>query len=158
MLAPSIEKRDSMCIDKKESWIDPIKAYLKNETFPEDRQQDEKIKKKLSLYYMEKDRLYKHCFLMPLLMCLNEEEFDYVLRELHEGICESHIAEISLALKALRNGYFQPMMKANGLDLVKNVTSIRNMLTYQGNPLPNNYHSLLHGHQINGESTSLAHF
>ena len=43
---------------------------------------------------------------MSLLMFLNEEELDYVLRELYEGICGSHVAGMSLALKALWNGYF----------------------------------------------------
>ena len=56
---------------------------------------------------------------MPLLMFLNEEESNYVLRELHEGICRSHMVDTSLALKALRNGYFWPTMKADILNLVK---------------------------------------
>ena len=30
MLMPSIEKNEFICIEDKESWIDPIKAYLKN--------------------------------------------------------------------------------------------------------------------------------
>ena len=40
---------------------------------------------------------------MSLLMCLNEEELDYMLRELHEGIYGSHVAKTSVALKSLRN-------------------------------------------------------
>ena len=52
-------------------------------------------------------------------MCLIEEESDYMLRELHEGICGSHVARTSLALKALRNEYFWLMMKADALDLMK---------------------------------------
>ena len=51
--------------------------------------------------------------------CLNEEEVDYVLRELHEGICENHATSTSLALKALRNRYFWPTTKASALDLVR---------------------------------------
>ena len=43
---------------------------------------------------------------MLLLMCLTEEELDYVLREIHGRIDRSHVAEMALALKALRNGYF----------------------------------------------------
>ena len=56
---------------------------------------------------------------MPLLMCLNEEELDYVARELHEWIYESHMAGMSLAFKTLKSGYFSPTMKADALDLVK---------------------------------------
>ena len=56
---------------------------------------------------------------MPLLMCQTIDEGTYVLRELHEGICGSHATRTSLTFKALRNGYFWPIMKANALDLVK---------------------------------------
>ena len=38
--------------------------------------------------------------------CWLHEEANYVLQELHEDVCGSHVARISLALKALRNGYF----------------------------------------------------
>ena len=50
---------------------------------------------------------------MPFLMCINEEEANYVLRDLHEGICGSYVTGMSLALKALRNGYFWPIMKVD---------------------------------------------
>ena len=56
---------------------------------------------------------------MPLLLCLNEAESNYVLRELHEGICASHMVGTSMALKSLRNSYFWLTMKADALDLVK---------------------------------------
>ena len=56
---------------------------------------------------------------MLLLMFLNEEELEYMLRELYERICGSHTTETTFALKALRNGYFWPTMKVDALDLVK---------------------------------------
>ena len=49
--------QDSMCVNKKESWMELIKAYLKNETFPEDRLV-EKIKMWLSFHYLDYDPLY----------------------------------------------------------------------------------------------------
>ena len=56
---------------------------------------------------------------MPLLMCLNKEEANYVLQEMHERICECHVVGTSIALKALRNGYFWPTIKANALNLIR---------------------------------------
>ena len=63
--------------------------------------------------------MYKKSFSLLLLMCLNEDETNYVLRELHEGIYGSHIISASLALNALKNGYFLLTMKANALELAK---------------------------------------
>ena len=114
-----IERNESMCVEGKKSWMDPNKAYVRNNTLPEERKATKKVKKWLSLFYLENDGLYKWSFSMPLLMCLTEEEANYVVRELHERIYTSHATGASLALKALRNGYFWPIMKANALNIVK---------------------------------------
>ena len=65
--------------------MDLIKAYLKNQTILEDKKKVDKIKKWSSLYYLKNDLLYKRSFFMPLLMCLNKEKANYVLRKLHKG-------------------------------------------------------------------------
>ena len=52
-------------------------------------------------------------------MCLNEDGANCALRELHEGIYGSRVVGASLALKALKNGYFWPTMKAYAFELVK---------------------------------------
>ena len=54
-------------------------------------------------------------FLYAIVDILNEEELNYMLRELHDGICGSHVAKTTLALKALRNSYFWPTMKVDAL-------------------------------------------
>ena len=63
--------------------------------------------------------MHKRSFSLPVLMCLNEHEANYMLRELHEGIYGSHITSASLTPKALRNGYFRLIMKVNVINLVK---------------------------------------
>ena len=95
-----------MCIEEKTSWMDAIKTYLETRALPEDSVKVDKIKKQSVSFYLENGMMYKCGFPMPLLMCLREEEADYVLRELHEGICGNHVGNSSLTLKALRNGYF----------------------------------------------------
>ena len=45
MLTLLVERNDFTCIDEKEEQMDPIKAYLKNETLSEDKRQVEKVKK-----------------------------------------------------------------------------------------------------------------
>ncbi|CAL8133932.1 unnamed protein product [Prunus armeniaca] len=53
---------------------------------------------------------YKHGFSLPYLRCLTPEEGNYVLREIHEGICGNHLGARSLAHKAIRQGYFWPSL------------------------------------------------
>ena len=95
-----------MYMEEKMSWIDPIKTYLEMGALLKDRVEADKIRKWSISFYVENGTMYKRSFSMLLLMCLWEEEVDYVLQELHEGICGNHVASSSLTLEALRNGYF----------------------------------------------------
>ena len=63
--------------------------------------------------------MYKKGFALLSLCYLNPKEADYVLREIHEGICGSHFAGTSVALKAIQSGYYWPKMKQNALQLVQ---------------------------------------
>ena len=57
---------------------------------------------------------------MPLLRCVDDEEADYVLREIHEGICGNHSGARTLAFKALRQGFFWPTMHQDAKKMAKN--------------------------------------
>ena len=63
--------------------------------------------------------LYKRGFTFPLLRCLTSEEGEYVLREIHEGVCENHSGSRNLAAKALRQDYYWPTMKNDARELVR---------------------------------------
>ena len=41
------------------------------------------------------------------------------MREIHEGICGNHARGQSLAFKALRQGYYWPIMKADYMEFAK---------------------------------------
>ena len=47
----------------------------------------------------------KRGFSTPILKCVGKEDTNYVLREVHEGICGNHVGARSLAAKTLRQGY-----------------------------------------------------
>ena len=57
-----------------------------------------------------KDVLYKRGFSRLYLRCLSHEEADYVMREVHEGICGNHSGAQSLVHKLIRVGYYWPTM------------------------------------------------
>ena len=45
MLALTIDRNKSMCIDGNTSWVDPLKAYLSSGTLLEHKKEDDKVKK-----------------------------------------------------------------------------------------------------------------
>ncbi|XP_074336042.1 uncharacterized protein LOC141673209 [Apium graveolens] len=83
---PSIPEIEVMQVDEapRETWMMPILAYIHKGTLPED-----KFKAR----------------------CVDEDERNYILREVHEGICGNHSGGNSLAIKVLRQGYYWPTMK-----------------------------------------------
>ena len=63
--------------------------------------------------------LYKRSFTGPYLRCLSQSEAQYVLVELHEGICGNHSGGRSLAHRAHSQGYYWPTMKKDAAAYVK---------------------------------------
>ncbi|GKV29297.1 hypothetical protein SLEP1_g38236 [Rubroshorea leprosula] len=92
------------------SWTDLIVSFLRDGIVPEDRQEAMKLRKKTSRYTLVDGVLYKRSFSLPLLRCLNPYEAEYALREVHEGVCGSHVGARTLAHKVLRKGYYWPNM------------------------------------------------
>jgi hypothetical protein len=63
--------------------------------------------------------LYRRGFTLPLLKCISTEEGNYVLREIHEGICGSHSGARVLAHKAVRTGFYWPNMYKESMEIVR---------------------------------------
>ena len=66
-----------------------------------------------------KGNLYKRGFFTPILKCIAGKDTEYVLREVHEGICGNHIGAWALAGKVLRQGYYWPTILRDATDLVR---------------------------------------
>ncbi|KAL2237087.1 UNVERIFIED_CONTAM: hypothetical protein Sindi_0900400 [Sesamum indicum] len=112
------EKEEIMCADPSPpSWKEEIVNFLTNGAVPENQKEAKALREKASRFVMMDGELYKRGFSLPLLKCLTPEEGNYVLREIHEGICGNHIGGKALAGKALRQGFFWPTMlsDAHGL-------------------------------------------
>ena len=77
-------------IDSKSNLTTPIISYLKNETLLEGKEAARKLKVQATRFVLIKDVLYKKGFSRPYLRCLSPEEANYVMREVHEGICKNH--------------------------------------------------------------------
>ena len=89
--------------------------FLKWGKLPEGKQEVKKIEYWSAYFFIKNDQLYKKGFALPSVRCLSPEEADYMLREIHEGICKSHLMGASIALKAIWLGYYWPMMKQDAL-------------------------------------------
>jgi len=56
---------------------------------------------------------------MPYLRCVKEEEAKYILKEVHEGVCEDYERPRSLVSKIIRIGYYWPTMQKDAKEYMK---------------------------------------
>ena len=101
------------------SGIDPIRLYIATGELPNDIDKAHKVQIQSARFSMIDGQLYKRSLGGPYLMCLTPEKGQYVLVELHEGICGNHPGGRTLAHRAHTQGYYWPTMKSDAADCVK---------------------------------------
>ena len=99
--------------------MDPIGDYIIDGSPPDDPKEAAKIRARSARFTNHKGSLHKRGFFTPFLKCIAGKDTEYVLREVHEGICGNHIGARSLAGKVLRQGYYRPTILKDTTDLVK---------------------------------------
>ena len=97
-------------IDVEEDWTMPLKEYLQSGVFPDGKDAARRLKVRASRFVLIRDVLYKRGFSRPYLRCLSHNEAEYVMKEVHEGICGNHSGARSLVHKLIRAGYYWPTM------------------------------------------------
>ena len=106
-------------INSKVNWTTPLITYLRSGTLPNGKDAARKLKVKTLRFVLNRDVLYKRGFSRPYLRCLSHDEADYVMREVHEGICGNYSGTQSLVHKLIRAGYYWPTMLKDAQAYVK---------------------------------------
>ena len=69
----------------------PIVQYFKDGQLPEAKSKARLLRLKASRYILYDRQLYRRGFSTPLLKCVDLEKGNYILWEIHEGVCGNHI-------------------------------------------------------------------
>uniref|UniRef100_A0A2N9J3R3 Uncharacterized protein n=1 Tax=Fagus sylvatica TaxID=28930 RepID=A0A2N9J3R3_FAGSY len=93
--SPSHLEEEVSPIDVSNSWMTPIVNYLEDETLPSDTGRGQKVESPV------------------------HKRPDYVMREVHEGICGNHSGARSLVHKLVRAGYYWPTMQKDAISYVR---------------------------------------
>ncbi|XP_074371161.1 uncharacterized protein LOC141712210 [Apium graveolens] len=72
------------------TWMTPILAYIKEGSLPDEKNEARRIKYNTTRYVIYDRVLYRRGFSVPLLKCIDGDECNYILREVHEGICGNY--------------------------------------------------------------------
>ena len=95
------------------SWMNPIILYLSTGQLPNERDKAHKLQVQSARFSLVNGQLFKRSLGGPYLKCLMPEHSQYVLAELHEGICGNHPGGRTLAHRAHTQGYYWLTMKVD---------------------------------------------
>ena len=100
---PSVAKVECLIVTETKTWMIAIIRYLEHGTCPKEKKA---MKRQCSRYTMINQDLYRRGYSRPLLKCITEEQAEYVLKEIHEGVCGNHSKAQTMAAKVLRVDYY----------------------------------------------------
>ena len=100
--------------------MDSIVLYLREDILPEDKSETKKIRRKAPRFWLfENQKLYKHSFSRPYLLCVHPKATELLLEELYERICGSHTGGRSLSHRTITQGYWWPNIQKEAQEYVK---------------------------------------
>ncbi|RDY06983.1 hypothetical protein CR513_08953, partial [Mucuna pruriens] len=140
----TVEEPDVGCVEERTTWMSPLIMYLRDEILSKDPAQAKRLIK-------EATRTVQESFSFPLLRCIEGEEARYVIKEVHEGACGSHIRGRVLASKIARAGYYWPTLKGNCMDYVKRCDKRQGFLEAGNEPLEKLHSITSPSHSTNKE-------
>ncbi|XP_071924708.1 uncharacterized protein [Coffea arabica] len=86
------------------SWYNNIKEFMRTGSYPPDADSVAKsfLPRMSSRFFLNGEVLYKKTSNLGLLRCINENEVDYVMKEVHSEICGPHMNGHLLAKKIMK--------------------------------------------------------
>nr|XP_027088541.1 uncharacterized protein LOC113709895 [Coffea arabica] len=105
----------------KSPWYNDIKEFIKTGSYPPDASTNDKgfLRRMASKFFLNGEVLYKRTSDLNLLRCIDEDEAQYMMKEVHSGVCGSHMNGHLLAKKIMRTGYFWLTMERDCIDFVQ---------------------------------------
>lgn len=100
MDAPTVGAKISEVRPGAPEWATEIIRYLDANNLPVEKWEERNT--------LVDGVLYRWGYSTPLLRCLSLEEAQYILTEIHEGVCSNHSSRKALAGKVVRVGYYWP--------------------------------------------------
>ncbi|XP_076946098.1 uncharacterized protein LOC143617414 [Bidens hawaiensis] len=100
-----------------------IISYLSSGILPAEKAAARKIKHKALNYQINDGVLYRRSFLGPLLRCVDAEDANYLIREVHESICGLHEGPRITMAKLMNVGYYWPGMHLDAVQEIRKFDS-----------------------------------
>jgi ribonuclease HI len=121
--APSVELMEravlTISLVHSEDWRTKIISFLQGNCLSCDEAYNKRMEARTRPYVIIEGELYKHGVCSPLLKCLSRNEGMELMKEIHAGLCGSHIGSRPLLGKVFRQGFYWPKAALDVVELVQ---------------------------------------
>ncbi|XP_031392283.1 uncharacterized protein LOC116204334, partial [Punica granatum] len=106
---------DTIEATDEQPWYEDIKHFLQTGQYPTfaNRRDRKTLRRLATHYFLSGETLYRRSFDATLLRCVDENEAQRLMGEIHEGSCGPHMSGLMLTKKLMRLGYFWSTMEAD---------------------------------------------
>jgi hypothetical protein len=94
-------------------------SFLQGNFLSDDEAYNKRIEARARPYVIIEGELYKRGVCSPLLKCLSRAEGIELMKEIHAGLCGSHIGSRPLLGKVFRQGFYWPKAALDAAELVQ---------------------------------------
>ena len=117
---PSISVKAAVnAIGEVDNWTTPSVRHITSGELPQDKNEARQVKYLSNRFTMINGCLYEKGYSQPFLRCIDDLEAEFVMSQIHEGVCGNHSGGRALAQKALRQGYYWPTMVRDAFNFVQ---------------------------------------
>jgi hypothetical protein len=110
-----------------EDWRTEIISFLQGNCLSDDEVYNKRMEARTRPYVIIEGELYKHRVCSPLLKCLSRTEGIELMKEIHVGLCGSHIGSRPLLGKVFRQGFYWPKAALDATDLIQKCEKLSKM-------------------------------
>jgi ribonuclease HI len=136
--APSVElmERAVLAISHahSEDWRTKIISFLQGNCLSDNEVYNKRMEARTRPYVIIEGELYKYGFCSPLLKCLSRTEGQELMKEIHAGLCGSHIGSRPLLGKVFRQRFYWPKVASDAADLVQKCENFQRCAKDQKQP------------------------
>jgi hypothetical protein len=100
--------RDVFIIHVLPSWVQQIMSYLQDGSLPAEEDSARRVQRRAKAYTIINAEIYKRSVTSVLQRCVELEEGQEILRDIHQGECSHHASSRALVAKAFRHGFYWP--------------------------------------------------
>jgi hypothetical protein len=117
-----------------EDWRTEIIYFLQGNYLLDDEAYNKRMEARTRPYVIIEGELYIHGVCSPLLKCLSRVEGIELMKEIHAGLCGSHIGSRPLLGKVFRQGFYWPKAASDATELVQKYENYKKCAIDQKQP------------------------